>query len=333
MTVPLPSLDRRNLLAQIAALTAWPVLAGCQARTPLGVVAHPWIGYETLFLAQQLGWWPDPAWATLKRTPDAAASEAALRAGTAQAAALTLDELLRLRDEGLPLVVVLVFAVSAGADVVFSRHPLPQLADMRGARIGLEQGALGELMLAALLTAAGLQRADVQTVPLAPSEQSAAWQAQRVDMLITYEPTASRLRKLGAHTVFDSRDMPNTIFDVLAVTPAALTTHPSALTRVVAAHFKALTHMRQHPQDVIHRIAALQQVTAQDVHSALRGVELPALDGNRLLLSGPSPRMVEAAQTLGTLMHRHGLLKQVPSLDNLVDVRLIEQALVASTPP
>lgn len=98
-------------------------LAGCTDRHTLTVAVHPWIGYESLCLAQDLGWLPRQV--TLQHGRTAAESLAALQAGTVDAAGLTLDEALKARGAGVPLSAVLVLDSSAGGDMLMRGRASP----------------------------------------------------------------------------------------------------------------------------------------------------------------------------------------------------------------
>ena len=103
---------------------AWS--AGCSQGQLLKVGIHPWVGYESLELAQQFKWLPEGV--ELVHKEELNTSGAALQAGQVDAACLTLDEVLRLRAEGTPVTVGLVFDVSAGADALLVRPGIERLA-------------------------------------------------------------------------------------------------------------------------------------------------------------------------------------------------------------
>ena len=103
------------------------LLSACaKPERKLVVTAGAWPGYEPLFLARQLGWL-DSAQIRLGEVPSNASSMYALSTGVADAAALTLDEVLLLRSQGIPLAVVLVFNNSAGADMLVVRPDILSL--------------------------------------------------------------------------------------------------------------------------------------------------------------------------------------------------------------
>lgn len=108
-------MDRRGFVRASPALgLAW-LLAGCSSGKQIGLGIHPWIGYETLYLARDFGWLPSSV--TLIEGATALDSLGALRAGRAAAACLTLDEVLRARAEGVPLAVLPDRARGAKSDL------------------------------------------------------------------------------------------------------------------------------------------------------------------------------------------------------------------------
>ena len=113
------------------------------------------------------------------RTGAASASLQALREGRVAVAALTLDEVIGARHQGLPLRVMGILDISLGADQVLARPSHADPAQWRGARLGHENNAVGELMAVAWLQAAGLQASDVQMVHVPFDRHEAAWQIGR----------------------------------------------------------------------------------------------------------------------------------------------------------
>jgi NitT/TauT family transport system substrate-binding protein len=281
---------------------------------------HPWIGYETLYLARELGWLPPEV--ALREGKVAGDSLAALRAGTVDAAALTLDEVLLARAAGIPLVVVLVFDASAGADVVLARPGIEKVADLTGRRIGVERSGLGAMVLSTTLERAELTAEAVTVIDTPPDRQLVAWRDGHVDAVVTYEPTASLLEREGARRLLDSRQMPDVIFDVLAARSDRTPLLDAPLAGLIAAHFRALDHLRVHRQDAVYRIAARQGVDAADVQQALAGVVLPGLAANRGYLA-PGSRLAKAAAALDERMARYGLLAGFSHLDALLEPRYL----------
>ena len=318
------TLSRRELIRALSLCAPAGVLAGLPAcgwlDQPLTVAAHLWVGYEPMFLADNRQWLEHDR-VKLLQTTNSMETVAALQDGRAQAGALTLDEVLRARASGLPLSIVLVFDISLGADMLLARPGVTTLAQLKGLRLGYEAGSVGEIMLAEALSQCGLTRQDLLLSQVAADQQVAAWQAGQVDAVITYEPVASRLQSLGMQRLFDSRQIPNTILDVLAVHRDALDWHHSqALCHLLAVHFRALNEFERNPQDAAYRMAPHLNLPPSQVLSAFKGMVLPTLANNDELLKGQGPASLRArAQKVWQILQRAGLVSGQESLTDLVD--------------
>ncbi|OYY95646.1 MAG: hypothetical protein B7Y41_03145 [Hydrogenophilales bacterium 28-61-23] len=305
---------RRAFLRQVSGLALAPWLAGCaEPGRPLTIANQVWPGYELMRLAQREGWLPKTGLALM----DVASSKESLQAlaeGRADGAGLTLDELLSARASGLPLTAVLVFDVSAGADALLVRPGIVRLPDLAGKRIGVEETPLGKFILHHVLTAAGLTPGDVTLVYHNHDRHLDIWKAGGVDALVTFEPGASLLEAQGAHRLFDSRQMPDTVFDVLAVRSDTLEKHGEALRGLVAGHFRGLEHLRANPQDAAFRMARRLKLPGQDVLQAFRGLDLPDLHANRRYLNGT---LAAVARQLSGIMLTAGMLPVPDRLERL----------------
>lgn len=313
-------MQRRAFLLRLAALAAGAAGAGsgCNPDVPLAVGIHPWPGYEPFYIARAFGWLPD--YVRLREGGTASDSVAAMKAGELDAAALTLDEVLAVRASGLALTVVLVFDVSVGADAVMARGDIEQPADVAGRRIAVERGAVGELVLDKLLAAAGLTEADVTVLDIAPDDQLEAWRRGEIDVAIGYEPVTRLLEREGARRLFDSRQFPGVIFDVLAVRSDRLSVRRSQLDALLSAHFRALDHLRVNRDDALRRIAAWRGLSLEETERSFAGLNLPDLAGNRAYLDVTGARgILKSARELNVLMLRAGRLSVADDLIGLID--------------
>ena len=284
-------------------------------NTPLRIAAHVWPGYEFMFLARQEKWL-DKQQVKLVETNSATASLQALKDGLVDGAALTLDEVLRARNMKIPLTVVLVFDISAGADMLLAKPSIEQLSDLKGKRIGVEQGALGAVMLSQALQAGGLTPNDIKQVALTIDNHESAWQAGKIDALITYEPVAGNLLSKGAKKLYDSRKTPNMIIDVLAVRQSTLSSHKKAIEHLIASHFQALQHFQSNTPDASYRMATHLNVVPEKVTSNYKGLLLPSIKYNHLLIDSEKPQLLQSTKLLSTIMLESNILSQpTPSLN------------------
>lgn len=294
--------------------------AGCARQVPpLIVASHVWPGYELMFLAQREGWL-DSSLVDFHETSSATESMQMLAAGQVLAAALTLDETLILLDRGVDLCVVLVFNISSGADAVLAKPEVASLQAIAGLRVGVEDTAVGALMLHKALRSAGLTLADVNVVPLTIDQHLDAWQADQIDVLVSYEPVSGALRSQGARVLFDSSAIPEMIFDVLAVRREALNARHTrrALETLLGAHFRALQHLRNNPSDAAYRLALRLGGSGPAALETYRGLVLPDEYSNRRLLDPLEGGVVRATSELAPILAQQGRLSR-SALSGFVD--------------
>ena len=305
---PLPSARRQWLRGGAALGLAALAGAGCSVPPPpLRIGAHPWPGYELMFLAHARGLL-QPDTLRLVEVPNATASLRALAAGTLEGAGLTLDEVLGARARGLMLRVVAVFDVSDGADVLLASPDITSLPALRGRRVGVEHSATGALMLDAALQAAGLTPADVRMVPLAFDEHATALRSSKVDALVTFDPVRSQLLSAGAQLLFSSAQVPGLIVDVLAVRPEAVHSHATHLRALVAGVLQARSLWLQDGADSAARMAPRLQLPPAEVVQAFGRLQLPDLAANHRWLAGPAPELMATSERLIAVMQRAALL-------------------------
>lgn len=317
--------DRRLLLASAAGLSL-ATLSACHRPEPLVRLAgNAWVGYAPLFLARELGYFSHTK-IRLLELPSNSASLMALASGQVEVAALTLDEVLVATEGQLDLQVIMVFDESAGADVVMVRPDITRLEQLRGRRIAVESTASGALMLARTLDAAGLRPQDVVKVPLAGAPQVSSYASGEVDAVVSFEPFATQLARLGAVRLVDSRRFPGVIVDVLAARSQALADSPGQFRQLLAGYFQALERLQKSPQQAAELMSPALGISAGELLAALQGVHMMTLADNHHLLGGASPGLRPMAQGVADLMLRSRLLTTRLRLDTLTDARYLPPA-------
>jgi NitT/TauT family transport system substrate-binding protein len=308
--------QRRRFLgaaASLALAAGWLSMAGCTGNEEPGlrIATNQWIGYELLYLGQELAATNAPADHQRIRLIELLSntdSIQALAAGTVDGAGLTLDEAITARAAGLDLKIVLVFDFSAGADVLLARPGIAQLDQLKGKNIGVEQTGVGALMLDAAMKQAGLARGDIHAISMTADQHLTAFKQGKVDALVTFEPIASQIIAAGGLPLFDSRAIPGGIVDVLAISGKALAENPNTLRTLLTRYFSALNYLQQQPDDASRRMAPRLGLTPAAVQAGYARLILPDLAENRRLLSGEPAPLEATARQLAALMLREKLL-------------------------
>jgi len=303
--MPAPGLFLSALLPVLLALFAVSCTPNPGPVVRIGT--NFWAGYEPLYLARSLEWFKDSR-IRLVEYQSSMETMSALRDGSIEAGALTLDEVLSLTQEGVELCVILLMDVSNGADAVVAQAGI-RPEDLRGKRIGVEASAVGGYLLGRMLESFGMELGDVQIVPLSADEHEAAFASGKIEAVVTFEPLKSRLVTAGATTIFDSSQIPGEIIDVLAVRAEVLNTSPEALEFLIGKWFDALDYMHKNPGDAAVRMQRRQKFAAQDFASLFEGLRLGTRSMNRDFFDNEGRDSVKNATQLMYAMQRDGLLQ------------------------
>lgn len=324
---------RRHFLHMASRLA---LAAGCMPMTGCGVTEEPglriatnqWIGYELLYLNETIsqGLQSEPLRVQLVELLSNSDSLQALAAGTVDGAGLTLDEVISARASGLDLKIVLVFDISTGADALLARPGITRVEDLKDMRVGVEQTGVGALMLESALNKAHLKASDVKLVSLTADQHLAAFQQGKLDALVTFEPFASQIMKAGGRRLFDSREIPDSIVDVLAISAQALQANPDTLRSLIARYFKAMDYLHNNFLDATRMMAPRLGLTPEAAQAAYTGLKLPDLRENRRLLNGSPPPLEIAGSKLAALMLRERLLARKIEVHNLIYAQALPEA-------
>lgn len=310
---------KRRLQTLFLLLIPLLVTAGCLSppSSPIKLGTNLWPGYEPLYLARERGYLSGDD-VVLVELLSASEVMRAYRNGAIDAAALTLDEVISLREAGLRPVIVQVADISNGADVILARPGLEQIQDLRGKRVGVEATALGAYMLSRALALHGMSAADVEIVHLEVNEHHEAWLKGQVDAVVTFEPVRQQLLAQGAVILFDSSMIPGEVVDLLVVRESLLKSHRRQIHHLIDAWHRALEHLHQSPEQAAEVMTARIGGSATDVLRSLQQLELPGPKRSSALMSGKPSELQEQAEALAKLMLEQGLMQQLPDLSGLV---------------
>jgi NitT/TauT family transport system substrate-binding protein len=290
---------------------------------PLRVGLIVWPPYELPVLARSLGHL-DASRVDLVDYGSPAEALRAYRNGVVDAVALTTTYVIELLSDSQNDRIVLVIDVSRGGDAVVASPAIEGVHQLRGRRIGVETGSLGEFVLARALHEGGLSNADVHIVSMDVTRQEAAFRAGAVDAVVTYEPFRSRLLAGGARDVFNSGMMRDEIVDVLVVHDSVVERQEAALRHLADAWFNGLDYLRERQADAASRVARRENVTPESYLSSLRGTELLDREDNRRWLSGGGALIRRHLERLAGSMRAAGLAGEQMDLNRISTDRFIQ---------
>lgn len=293
------------------------LVSACQSpESQLRIGTNIWAGYEPLYLARTLGLY-DGTQVKLIELSSASDVIHALRNGTLEGAALTLDEALTLLDDQFDLKLIMVMDISHGGDALLAKPEVNSLKALRGKRIAVEESAVGAVLLDGALHAAQLTASDIEIVTCAVAEHIDCYAS--ADAVVTFEPVRTKLLELGAHQLFDSSQIPGRIADVLVVHAETTKTNPRSLEQLLAGYFKAEIYLATHAEDASKRMARRMGISPEAVLSSYDGIKMQGIEENRSLLQSTPAQFENTAADLAHFMYQRKLLKNQLKINNFVD--------------
>jgi NitT/TauT family transport system substrate-binding protein len=243
----------------------------------LRIGINAWPGYEYLTLANQLGYYADQGLA-VKLIPfqTLADGRRAFEKGHIDIMAGTLMEFYTAREiSGINPVVFLVADFSNGGDMLLAHKNIPDVASLKGKKIGLEAGSVDVLTAADALASANLSFNDVILVPLPQPNNIKALLAGNIDAAQTYPPFATKaLANPNIIRLFDTSQTPGNIIDLIFARGSILDERKQDLAKVANAFERAIQYQNNHYEDAIARMAKREGLTPEEFIDAQSGLQV-----------------------------------------------------------
>jgi NitT/TauT family transport system substrate-binding protein len=275
-----------------------------------------WPGYEPLFLARHNNYLDDDT--RLVEYPNATQVLRAFRNRSLEAACLTLDEVLLLRQSKLPVTIILVTDISAGADAIIARPGIDSMRALNGRTIGVESSALGAYVISRALQKHNMTLDQVKIEHINLDQHQYAFDNPQIDAVVTYEPVRTQLLAMGGREIFSSKDLPGEIVDVMVINNKYLDSHRQQISRLVQGWFRALEDLQNNPRQSAQFISGRQKISADQVLASYQLMELPSLAENRKLLGGQDPELMHNIKRLKSVMVNQQLLQGNVSVSGLL---------------
>ena len=294
-------------------------MLGCNQPEPqiLRLGTNIWPGYEPLYLAREIESLPSNK---VRLVEYSSASDVirAFRNKALEMASLTLDEVLLLVQDDIPVKVILVHDISNGADTILARPDITSMKDIKGKRVAVESGALGAYVITRALEINKLSLKDIVIKHLNVSKHENAYKNNQVDVVVNFEPVRTRLINNGAKEIFTSKEIYGEIVDVLVVHEEVFKQNKSTLKEIINGWFIALDYFSQQPKLAANIMAKRMNVSPQEVISSFEGLELPNRKINHSLIGGKKPKLKKTIQHLNRVLKDNKLLiKDVKDSDIL----------------
>jgi NitT/TauT family transport system substrate-binding protein len=251
----------------------------------------------------------------------------ALASGNLDANSQTLNDTVSSVAGGAKQSIVLVNDNSTGNDQIIAGPGINTVADLKGKKVGAEQGTVDHYLLLLALRKAGLSPADVDFQPLETGAAAAAFASGRLDAVGAFAPfTTQALARPGSKALATSADFPGAIPDHLVFSREFVTGRPDDVQKLVDAWFDTLDFVKANPAEATAIMAKKGGVSVADYQSYDKGTTIFSLDDNlTAFTSGTSTKNLDfEAKEIANFLLTAKLIDKAPDLRGLFEPKFVK---------
>lgn len=287
--------------------------ARADALKPYKVGYNSWIGYISLFIAKEKGFFKDEGLdLQMQSFSSPGDGLAPLLGGQLDAHFTTADSVVTALDKAPGrLEIVYMTDTSAGADAILAKSDIATVADLKGKTVAATAGQCNELLLRKALTKYGLTPGDIKLTNMNPDDAGAAFAAGKLDAAVTWEPWITKVEgEKKGHVIFSSKEAPNLILDVVAISDKTAKDKSEETKAFLKALNKANELAISDPKAAADIAAKSLELKPEEVLDMLPKVKLYGASENVEQMKGPA---IEVGKELAAFF------KEVKVNDGIVD--------------
>lgn len=257
--------------------------SGPQGKSPLKIGLVTWLGYGPFYIAQEKGFFKENnVEVQLEKIEGDVERRAAIASGNLDAIALTLDSMIVLRSNGIPLKTVMAIDASNGGDGIVAIQSINSIEELKGHEIAFPSGLPSHFFLYSVLKEHGLKMSDIKPVVMDADQAGAAFASGKIDAAVTWEPWLSKAREVGrGHVLADSRTHPGEIEDVLFMREDVISKRSAEIEGLIKAWYKAVDYIASNPAEAKAIMAKAFGLPEDKVAMLLPGIRIEGKQGNQ----------------------------------------------------
>lgn len=281
-----------GLALSLAVATALPASAA-----PLTIGYSDWPGWVAWQVAIDKGWLKEAGIDAQFQWFDYSASMDALTAGKIDADLMTNGDTMVTGAGGGKSIMIMLTDYSNGNDMIVARPGISSLKDLKGKKVGIEVGLVEHLLLLHGLDKSGMTEKDLTLVNAKTNETPQVLASKQVDAIGAWQPVSGEAMKAlpGSHPIYTSAKAPGLIYDVLAVTPASLSSRRAEWMKIIAV-WDRVVHYIEDPKtqdDAVKIMSARVGLTPEQYK--------PLIAGTKLLDVAAGKKIFKKGEGLGSL--------------------------------
>ncbi len=268
----------RTGLCAIALLSA----NALSAKEPLKIGYSDWPGWVAWQIGIEKGWFEEEGVDVEFLWMDYVASMDAYVGGQVDAVTMTNGDALVTGATGKPSVAIIINDYSNGNDMIVGAPGIETLADLKGKKVGLEEGFVEHLLLLKGLELAGIDPTSVELVNTPTNETPQVLGSGAVDAIGAWQPNSGQALKAvpGAKPVFSSADVPGIIYDLLSVDPESLEARRDDWMKVVKVWYRIVDFLKdeENVDEALAILASRVAISPEEYEPFLAGTYILSLD-------------------------------------------------------
>jgi NitT/TauT family transport system substrate-binding protein len=309
-----------SCLCSLALAASHSSPAGAAELKPYKVGYNAWIGSIAFFVAKEKGFFKEEGLdLQTKIFSSPGDGLTPLVAGDLDLVLSTADSVLTVADKTPGrLKIVYLTDTSAGADAILAKKDILDVKGLKGKRVAATLGQCNQLLLDKALERAGMSAKDVQLVNMNPDDAGAAFAAGKLDAAVTWEPWITKVSgEQKGHVIFSSKDTPNLILDVVAISAKTASAKAAETRAFLKALERGHAFVEQKPDEAAVLAGKVLEQKPEEVKAMLPKVLLYGRAKNAEVMSGPAQ---EATRVVAKFF------KDQKVNDTLVDVNALYDA-------
>jgi NitT/TauT family transport system substrate-binding protein len=255
---------------------------GLLRAEPLKIAYSDWPGWIAWEIGIQKGWFKEAGVEVDFQWFDYVPSMDAYVAGKVDAVCMTNGDALVTGATGKPSVGIVINDFSNGNDMIVAAPGIGSIKELKGKKVGLEEGFVEHLLLLTGLEKNGMKLEDVTIVNTPTNETPQVFASKAVDAIGAWQPNSGQALKAvpGSKPVFTSADAPGIIYDLLYVSPESLEKRRDDWAKVVKVWYKIADYMRdeENLDDVLKILSARVKISPEEYEPFLKGTYILTLD-------------------------------------------------------
>lgn len=179
--------------------------------------------------------------------------------------------------------IFLIQDFSAGADAIVTmpENEINSVGDLKGKKVAVESGTIGEFFLKILLNKDRLTLEDLDIVQAAAEEVPALLKSGEIDAGVTYEPYVTESVAEGGKILVDSSQERGTIVDVYVAKSEHIAQNKDAYLALSKALLEASDYYNQNPEEAAEIMKEPLGLSKEEALATFKTFQIPDLRDNK----------------------------------------------------